>query len=302
MILPSRAVPILFGLWALACTPSERPPHQPAVTVTDDVGRAVSVASPPTRIISLAPSITETLFALGLDSAVVGVTDYCNYPEEALHLPRVGGMLNPAIERIISLRPDLVVMSGSGNLASDYGRLTNLGLTVFVSYPHDLDGVLKSIHDIGLLTSRERRADALVQSMRQHMDSLRAISSQGPHHTVLVLVSLRPVISAGPGTFINEMIRLCNATNIASGATTAYPILSREEILKRDPDRIIVTSDAVADISEVYDAFPEWRGLKAVADSAIVLVSADTMTRPGPRIIEGLEELYRAIHLQPSPR
>ena len=291
-----RLILPLAGLWIFSCASPE--PHHAAtgLRARDDLGHTVFVSAPPTRIVSLAPSITETLFALGLDSAVVGVTDYCDYPPQVSHLPRVGGMLNPAMEQIVSLRPDLVFMSGSGNLRSDYAQLSDLGLTVFVSYPRDLDGVLKSILDIGTLTGRDTRADSLVGSLRSQANRIRSLARENPHRTVLVLVSLRPLISVGPKTFLDEMIRLCNATNVAARAPTAYPMMSREEILAADPDRIVVTSDAVTGPSDLYGAFSEWHRLRAVADSSVILVNADTMTRPGPRIIQGLQELYAAIH------
>lgn len=289
-------IPALLGLWVFACTSPEPPGGASAYRATDDLGRTVALPGQPQRIVSLAPSITETLFALGLDSTVVGVTQYCNYPPEATRLPRVGGMLNPAMEDIVRLRPDLVLMSGSGNMESDFVRLTDLGLPVFVSHPRDLDGVLKSILDLGSLTGSRPRADSIVSGLRSEITRLRGLSAQKPRRTVLVLVSVRPIISAGPETFISEMIELCNAINVASNSTTAYPIMSREEILIADPERIIVTSDATSRPSDIYTAFPEWRMLRAITDSAVVIVNADIMTRPGPRIVDGLGELFHAIH------
>jgi iron complex transport system substrate-binding protein len=294
----SRFIPLLVGLCLSCCASPEPRAKVAALAASDDLGRTVSLSSPPARIVSLAPSITETLFALGLDSLVVGVTDYCNYPPAAARLPRVGGMLNPAIEEIVSLRPDLVLMSGSGNMQSDFRRLTTLGMTVFVSYPRNLEGVFKSIDDIGHLTGRGPQADSLVRGLRAEAARIQHRASQNRRNSVLVLVSVRPLISVGGGTFLDELIRLCNATNIASQSATAYPMISREEILSADPDRIIVTSDAVKDRSELFHAFAEWHHLRAIADSAVAVVDADKLTRPGPRIVEGLRELYRAVHGQ----
>lgn len=282
----------------LACSPPEQPQARSSFTATDDLGRVVTLAGPPRRIVSLAPSLTETLFALKLDSAIVGVTDYCDYPLEARHRPRVGGLLNPATEAIVKLRPDLVLMSGSGNRQSDFDRLTGLGLTVFVSHPRDVQGVYTSIEHIGDLTGTRARADSIVAVLKAEAACLRERAAQQPTRSVLFLVSVRPAISVGPGTFIDEMIRLCNGRNIAAGGRTAYPMISREEILTADPDCIVVTSDAADSPAGVYAAFTEWRELRAVADSAITIVDANRLTRPGPRIIEGLYELYRAIHRQ----
>lgn len=296
MSLKFSIFPALLGLWLAACTSPDPPAGTTAFSALDDLGRRVSLRAQPRRIVSLAPSITETLFALGLDSSVAGVTEYCDYPPAATRLPRVGGMLNPAMEDIVQLRPDLVVMSGSGNMESDFVRLEDLGFTVFVSHPRDLDGVLKSILDLGSLTGHRARADSLVTTLRSEIDRLRQRSSRQPRRSVLILVSVRPIISAGPETFISEMVELCNATNVSSTSATAYPILSREEILLADPERIIVTSDATTSPSDVYTAFPEWGLLRAIADSSVSIVNADIVTRPGPRIVEGLRELFHAIH------
>lgn len=291
-----RLITILLGLWLFSCSGPERPPNSSPLRATDDLGHVVTLAGPPQRIVSLAPSLTETLFALELDSAVVGVTDYCDYPPEARLRPRIGGIRNPVTEAIVKLRPDLVLMSGSGNLQSDFARLTELGLTVFVSHPRDLQGIYKSIADIAALTGRTARADSLIAGLKAEEERLRDRAAKQPTRSVLFLVSVHPAISVGPGTFIDEMIRLCNGRNIASSARTAYPLMSREEILAADPDRIVVTSDVADDPEHVAAAFSEWRGLGAIVDTAITLVDANTLTRPGPRIIEGLQELYRAIH------
>ena len=298
----SRLFTVLFAAWSLACSPPEQPQSSSSYRATDDLGRTVSLPGPPRRIISLAPSLTETLFALELDSAIVAVTDFCDYPPEARLRPRVGGMRNPAAEAIVKLRPDLVLMSGSGNLQSDFARLTDLGLTVFVSHPRTLQGIYKSIADVGVLTGTKVRADSIIAGLRAREERLRESAEQQPTRAVLLLVSVHPVISVGPGTFIDELIRLCNGRNIASAARTAYPMMSREEILAADPDCIVVTSDAADDPAQIMTAFSEWRELRAVEDSAIALVDANTLTRPGPRIIDGLQELSRAIHSRPGSR
>jgi iron complex transport system substrate-binding protein len=294
-----RIYSVLVLLWVASCTGDRERPLGP-VSAVDDLGRTVNLQSPAQRIVSLAPSITETLFTLGLDSTVIGVTDFCDYPPRARQRAHVGGMLNPALEKIVSLRPDLVLMSGSGNVQTDFTKLSKLGLTVFVTYPKTLDGIFKSILDIGALVGRPATADSLVRALRSREANIQHQAHQHKVRSVLFLVSVRPLISVGPGTFIAEMIRQCNATNISENAPIAYPMLSREEILSGDPDCIVVTSDAVKDRSEVMDAFSEWQHLRAITDSAVTLVDADLVTRPGPRIVEGLAALCSAIHGAPE--
>ncbi len=138
-----KASPLILAaaIGLASCQNKTQQPSSTLISMKDDVGHLVTLDHVPHRIISLAPSITETLFALALDSSVVGVTDYCDYPVPAKQKTRIGGILNPNIERILSLRPDLVLMSGSGNMRSDYDKLTASGVTVFVSYPRTLDGV-----------------------------------------------------------------------------------------------------------------------------------------------------------------
>lgn len=250
----------------------------------------------PRRIISLAPSITETLFTLGLDSSVAGVTDYCDYPAAAKKKPKVGGMLNPNIERILALQPDLVLMSGSGNMRSDYDKLTSSGVTVFVSYPRSVNGVFKSIADIGALTSRTSVADSIVSRLQQRRDDLVRRAAREQKRSVLMLLSLNPIVATGSGTFLDELLALANGENIARGASTAYPMLSREEILRRQPDVIIATNDIVHSADDLSTAYSEWKSLSAIRHGSVAIVDASIVSRPGPRIIDGLEAIIRVIH------
>jgi iron complex transport system substrate-binding protein len=250
----------------------------------------------PQRIVSLAPNLTEILFALGLDSAVVGVTDYCDYPPAARNKPRVGGMLNPNLERVLESHPDLVLMSGSGNMKSDYDKLTASGVAVFVTFPKTVDSVLTSIAHIGTLTGRSATADSLVRVLRNRKAELLRIAEGAPRRSVLMLLSLSPIVAIGPGTFLHELLTLANGENIARDAAMAYPVLSREEILRRQPDVIIATSEIARSADDILRAYPEWKNLKAVQQKRVVLVDASVVSRPGPRVIEGLQTILQALH------
>jgi iron complex transport system substrate-binding protein len=244
----------------------------------------------------MAPNLTEILFLIGMDSSVVGVTDYCDFPAAARSKPKIGGMLNPNIERVLALQPDLVLMTGSGNMKSDYDRLTASGVHVFVSYPTSVNGVFKSISDIGALTERQKIADSIVAALRIRRDSLVAQCAGTTRRTVLMLVSLNPLIAIGPRAFLNELVQLANGENIIHDSSTAYPVLSREEILRRQPDVIVATNDIVRSVSDMLSPYPEWSKLTAVRGRHVAIVDASVVTRPGPRIIDGLAVMMLAIH------
>lgn len=280
----------------LSCSESSKKRTGGDSFATDDLGRTIRLAPSPQRIVSLAPSITETLYALGTDSSVVGVTDYCDFPPAARSKPKVGGMINPNLERIVELKPDLIVMSVSGNIKTDFEKLESLGFRIFVTNPKDIEGVYKSIGDLGTLTGRRAIAASIIDSLRAQQDSLAQIASRHESTSVLVLLSLHPVIAAGPGTFLDELIKLANGRNIAADAGTSYPVLSREEILKRRPDVIIAMNDIAKSEKEIIDAHPEWRSLPAVTKRNIAILNADLISRPGPRIIKGLEQFVHSLY------
>ncbi len=262
--------------------------------VVDDLGRNVRIEGIPTRIISLAPSLTETLFALGADSLVLGVTSYCNYPPAAALRTQVGDLLTPDIESIVGLEPDLVLISVEGNSQQTFRRLEQLGIRIFVSNPRDLEGVLKSIKDIASITGRDSAGLALVKKMRAMLDSVR---SHPPTRAipVLTLLSVQPLIAAGGGTFIDELIVTAGGRNVAADAMGSYPVFSREEILLRDPEMLLFPDDLGIERQDLLRQFPEWRTLRAAQNNRIHALPADVLMRPGPRIFEALCEVHRLL-------
>ena len=225
-------IALLLALFFSSCQNQTGHPASSAHSFTDDVGHSVSLRQSPRRIVSLAPSLTEIMFLIGADSSLVGVTDYCDYPEAAKRKTKIGGMLNPNIERILALQPDLVLMSGSGNMKTDFEKLTATGIPVFVSHPQSIDGIFKSILDIGDLTGRRRSADSVVVLLKFRRESLVRQASAKPTETVLMILSINPLIAIGPRTFLSELVTSANGQNIVRDSSTAYPVLSREEILR----------------------------------------------------------------------
>lgn len=266
------------------------------IRVVDDLQRTVVLSSPAQRIVSLAPSITETLFAVGAGDQIVGVTDYCNYPAQAKTKQRVGGVINPNIETIISLKPDLIVLSMEGNVREDFNKLTGFGIPVFVTNPRSLDGIYTSISQLGILAGRAVQALRLVHSLNMRADSIVLAASTSRGRTVLLFVSLQPIIVVGQGTFLAELIKLAGGVNTAAKASSTYPAYSREAVLKDNPDVLIFLSDVLSDPASLTDLYPEWSTVNAYRQKRIFKIDSDIVSRPGPRAIEGLEALHNLIH------
>ncbi len=266
------------------------------ISLVDDLGRNVSLATPAKRIVSLAPSMTETLFAIGAGGQIAGVTDYCNYPGEATRKQRVGGVINPSIETIVSLKPDLIVLSMEGNVRDDFTKLTEFGIPVMVSNPRNLDGIYRSISQLGMLTGRTGQAETLVTSLRTRANAVTRKASSLPKRSLLMFVSLEPIIVAGSGTFIAELIALAGGRNTAVHAPSTYPLYSREAVLKDNPDLLIFLADVLSSPAGLAGKYPEWLSLKALRSNQVHTINADIVSRPGPRAVEALETLFTLIH------
>ena len=263
------------------------------VSVVDDLGRTVTLAGAPHRIVSLAPSITETLYAIDDGDNVAGVTDFCNYPPEARKKTRVGGITNPSIEAIVGLKPDLIVLSMEGNVRDDFQKLTGLGIPAFVTNPRTLAGIHKSILDLGRLTGKADTSTRLVHMMQEREDSITSMVTS--KQRVMLVVSLQPLIVVGNKTFLSELLERAGGVNIAGSSPSTYPTLSREAVIASDPDVIIVMSEVLADPGELVQLFPEWATLKAFSTHQVYRIDSDLVSRPGPRAVDGLAALYRII-------
>jgi len=279
----------------MACNQREKTALDPHATLRDDLGSLVSLSPPPRRVISLAPSITETLFALGADSLVAGVTDYCDFPPEAKKRPSVGGLTSPSFEQIASLNPDLILMSVAGNSRADHDKLVELGFRVFVTNPSNVEGVFTSIRNIGILTRTTGNADTLIAVMQREQNRLKEEAQERPARDVLMLLSLKPIIAVGGDTFLQEILSLANSRNLAANAPTSYPLFSREHVLGLQPEVILVMDDAVESEGDFQKAFPEWKDLDAMRNNRVVLLESNLVSRPGPRIMLGLRQIVTAL-------
>lgn len=268
-----------------------------SLTITDDAGRKLTVGKEPSRIVSLAPSNTEILFALGLGEKVVGVTTYCDYPEAAKSKDKVGDFAKPNVEKILSLKPDLILAAG-GIQTGLVEELEKLGAVVFIVDSKGLDGILASIKKIGIATGTKKRAEALSQKMAGEIDEVKKrtakLSSDEKPQVFYELYS-DPLISVGPGTFIDSMIKIAGGTNIASDTKEEYPQFSLETLLQQNPEIYIAVKGPMVDPGDISKR-SGWQNITAIKLNRIYLVDDNLVSRPGPRIVQGLKAIAKAIH------
>jgi iron complex transport system substrate-binding protein len=271
------------------------------LAIVDSLGRSVSFAETPRRIVSLAPSITEILFAVGAGAQVVGDTKYCNYPPEANALPKIGGYTAKTInvEAVVDLTPDLVI-AGTASQKPVVEALEELGIRVLVSAPDSFETVYTSIEQIGLVTNHASAAAALVAQMRTRVDAVAARVAAVPAEQRLSVfweVFDEPLTTAGPHTFVGQIIELAGATNIFADTDQNYPQVSAEEVVERNPAAIVgPTTQSAKLTSALLAQRPGWANIKALHDGRVYLVDSDTSSRPGPRLVDALESLARALY------
>jgi len=294
-------IAILLSILVTAFTGCQ-PEFSPG-TYTDDMGREVSIDKVPQRIVSHVPSITETLFALGLGDRVVGVSDYCDYPEEAKLKPSIGNYFNPSLEPIVALEPDLVLTDGH---SESIKGLEALGITFFVIDPKDIDGILEDIELLGKITGVQKKARALVSEMNGRFAQIASQVEGAPEVRVFYVfdaTDLNNPWTAGPGSFVDALITMAGGENIAAQAPGAWVQFSIEQLVSSDPEIIMIdTIHGTAIVSEEeLRAHPAWREITAVKQRRIYTVDGDLVNRSGPRIVEGLEEIAKIIHPELFP-
>ncbi|HXG66430.1 MAG TPA: cobalamin-binding protein [Blastocatellia bacterium] len=260
-----------------------------ARTVTDELGRAVRVVPNPQRIISLAPSVTETLYALGLEERIVGVTAYCDYPPKARSKESVGDTQRPGLEKIIALKPDLVIASTASQLEEFVRKLDEAGVPIYVSNPHNLEGVLASIIHIGELAGVPDRAREVAGQLRERIDNVNSrVAGLEPPRVFFILGS-EPLFTAGGASFINDLIVHAGGRSISADEKLEYPQYSMETALARQPEVIFLQAGEASLPDRLKETPAARAGRVYRLDDALLL-------RPGPRIVDGLEELAAKIH------
>ena len=281
----------LLGLVAPITAQSE------SIEVTDQMGRKIIVKKNPQRIIALAPSITEIVFALGQENRLAGATIYSDFPQEAKKLPRVGSYVQLDLERIAALNPDICIAVKDGNPIAAIRKLELMKIPVYAVNPKDLDSVIKTVQDLGSLLGAAKRADWLAQNMKSRIERVKFLANKSDHRPrVFFQIGISPIVSVGTNTFINQLITLAGGINVAAGKAT-YPRFSREQVIAIAPDLIIITSMARAALfDEVKAEWEKWPDMPAVKNNRILLEDSNLFDRPTPRLVDGLELLLKLIH------
>jgi len=294
-----------LSLLLAACSPAAPAaiptPTATALTFTDGLKRTVTLTAPAAKIISLAPSNTEILFAIGAGAQVVGRDDFSDYPAEAKSLSNIGGSNGKYdYEKIASLKPDLVIASEL-NTPDQVKSLEDLKITVYyLSNPTNLEGMFANLVLIGEMTGHKAQAETLVASLRLRVKAVQnKVSSVTNRPSIFYeLDATDPAkpYTAGPTTFIDQLIQIAGGVNIAGSLNTPWPQLSLEEILVKNPDMILLGDAAYGNSPEQVKQRPGWTDLKAVKDGNIQVFDDNLVSRPGPRIVDGLEILAKIIH------
>jgi iron complex transport system substrate-binding protein len=266
--------------------------------VTDQLGRTVTINKIPERIISLAPSNTEVLFALGLGDKVAGVSDYSDYPQEARTKPSVGAYDKPNIEQVVALNPDLILATDA-HQAEVIPALQKLGLTVVALEPHNIEGVLESITLVGKVTGTQQKAGELVASLESRISAVTALTSgltAEKRPVVFYIVWSNPLMSSGNGTFQADLIEKAGGTNVAANLN-GWATISLESVVKANPAVILAGDMAAQGVNyQFIKNEPRLASTDAIRNGVLFSVNSDVTSRPGPRIVDALEEFAKFIH------
>ena len=268
-----------------------------ALTIVDQTGHAVTLPAAPRRIVSLVPGVTEILFAIGAQDALVGVTDFCDYPPDARRKARVGDMLAPNLETLVSLKPDLVVATRSGNREETFDQLKRLGLPVYlVDEPPSIAGVLRLVGGLGQLTDRRDAAAAVTAGLERRITAVRERVAGRPHPRVLYVLWPEPLIVPGRGSLVSELIASAGGESVTADQGQGYPRMSLEAAVGRAPEVIILARHGARTGPA---ALPQWQRLEslpAIRSGRLYAADGDLLHRYGPRVVDGLELLARLIH------
>ncbi|MBW3554406.1 MAG: helical backbone metal receptor [Gemmatimonadetes bacterium] len=285
----------LLTTGALASCRPDEDPAPAAISVVDGAGRTVSLDAPAHRIVSMMPSVTEWVIALGAADRLVARTDYDDHRAIA-HLPSVGGGLTPSVEWLAERRPDLVIAWPDAPSRSLVARLEALGIPVYSAPSETIAEALDVAADLGRLLGLVATADSAIAAVRAGLDSVRAAVADRPRPDALFLIGLDPVMAAGRGTFLDELLVVAGGRNVVEGTSQRWPQLSLEEIVTRAPDVVIIGTASATDPGTALRGRPGWRDVPAVRHGRVHAVDPNRVNRPGPWLHRSAALLADLLH------
>jgi iron complex transport system substrate-binding protein len=284
-------------------TTSSSPGTGGPVTVTDDAGKTVTLQQPAARVVSVAPANTEIAFALGAGAKVVGDTTFCDYPEAAKSVAKIGDFSNPSMEKIVALQPDLVLVAG-GVQANFRAKLEKLGMAVFMVDPTSLDELYADLQELGDLMGVSGNATTVVTDMKQQVADVQAKVAGAETPKVFLEVYGQPLMTAGTATFIDDLITRAGGVNVGAGAGSGFPQYNAEKLIEEDPAVYIALKGSQADPGAIAER-AGYDQLTAVKSGRVYVIDDNLVARYGPRLVLGLQQIAAMIHPEifgtPSP-
>ncbi|MBS1794873.1 MAG: cobalamin-binding protein [Acidobacteria bacterium] len=259
--------------------------------IADDLGRKLKIPEKVERVVSLAPNLTENIFAVGAGDRLVGVTTFCNYPEEARKIAKVGDTMNPNMETIIALKPQIVFISTASQLETFTKTLEAAGITVFVADPKNLDDVLTNLRQLGDIFGTLERSTVLLNELQERIVAVDETVRDKPKVKTFVQISKEPLFTIGKDSFLTALVERAGGASVTKDVATAYPKISKETALALNPEAIVLSeSPDNLEPNEVFKNSP------AVKNKKIFKIDADILSRPGPRLVTALEQLAENLH------
>jgi len=283
---------------ALSCTRSTSPSTKTSSNsreITDDAGRLIALPQRVDRVVSLAPNLTEIVFAVGGGESLVGDTTYCDFPAAAQSIEKVGDTLHPSLERIIALRPQVVLVSTASQLEVFTQQLQSHNIAVFVTDPHDLEGVFRSITEVGEIIGKAEQAGILVAKLRERAAAVDSAVKGSPRIRLFYQLSAEPLYTAGRDAFVTDLIKRAGGESVTADVPGAWPKYSAESALAARPDAVILPTggsmgEGNSNVAEALSKSP------AAQHGRVYKINDDHLVRPGPRAVDGLEEMAKALH------
>jgi iron complex transport system substrate-binding protein len=290
------ALALIISAFALSCSSHREQGAPVAATemrvVMDESGKQVRLPAHPQRIITLAPNLTEIVYAIGAGNRLVGNTTFCDYPPEAKQVAKVGDTLQPNIERIIALNPDVILISTASQLETFTKQLDERRIAVFITDPHDLEGVFRSIKTLGDILGEQEQAEKLVNGLRARVAAVEDAVKRATPMTVFYQVSPSPLWTAGRKSWITDLIRRAGGKSVTAEVEGEWMRYSEEAALASRPEAIIMATGG-GDKMEVAAALQK---SPAVINKRVYGINGDFLSRPGPRLVDGLEQIARVLH------